>query len=91
VKFLFLPVSIGGGILAGMIAKKLFDLTWSAVSDEEAPEPDHREVSWRKLAAALAMQGAIFRVSRGIVDRGSRLAFFRLTGTWPGEAEPERS
>ena len=90
-KLLFVPVGIAGGLVAGAISKKLFDLVWSRVSKEEAPEPEHREVSWPQLVAALALQGAIFRVSRGVVERWSRIGFHRLTGSWPGEEEPERT
>jgi hypothetical protein len=88
-KILFLPFSIPGGILAGAIAKKLFDAAWRLVSEEEAPEPEHREVSWPRLLAALAIEGAVFRAVRGLVDRGSRRGFYRLTGRWPGEERPE--
>ncbi|HZA88916.1 MAG TPA: DUF4235 domain-containing protein [Solirubrobacterales bacterium] len=88
-KILFIPVGIAGGLVAGGISKKLFDLLWSRVSKEEAPEPEHREVSWPQLVAALALQGAIFRVSRGVVERWSRIGYYRLTGSWPGEEEPE--
>jgi Protein of unknown function (DUF4235) len=90
-KILFLPFSILGGILAGLIAKKLFDGAWRLVDEEEAPEPEHREVSWAKLLAALAIEGAIFRAVRGLVDRSSRRTFFRLTGSWPGEERPDTS
>jgi hypothetical protein len=90
-KILLLPFSILGGILAGVIAKKTFDLAWRLVSEEEAPEPEHREVSWPKLLAALAIEGAIFRAVRGLVDRGMRATFFRFTGSWPGEERPETS
>jgi Protein of unknown function (DUF4235) len=88
-KILFLPFSILGGILAGTIAKKLFDFAWRLVSKEEAPEPEHREVSWAKLLAALAIEGAIFRAVRGLVDRGGRASFSRFTGRWPGEERPD--
>jgi len=88
-KVLFLPFSIIGGLLAGTIAKKLFDAAWRLVSAEEAPEPEHREVSWGKLLAALAIEGAIFRAVRGVVERGTRATFYRLTGRWPGEERPE--
>jgi hypothetical protein len=88
-KFLFIPVSIVGGLIGGIIGRKLFDVSWGLISDEEAPEPEHRDVSWPKLLTALALQGALFRISRGIVERSSRIGFFRLTGSWPGEEEPE--
>jgi hypothetical protein len=88
-KILFIPVGILGGLLAGLIGKKTFDFVWSRISDEEAPEPEHREVSWPTLLAAVALQGAIFRVSRALVERGTRIAYYRLTGSWPGEEAPE--
>jgi hypothetical protein len=90
-KFLFIPFSLVAGLIAGLLSKKVFDLAWSLVDDEEPPEPEHREVSWAKLAIAMALQGAIFRAMRGLSDRGSRMAFYRLTGEWPGEEEPERA
>ena len=90
-KLLFIPFSIVGGLIAGFLSKKVFDLAWGLVDDEEPPEPEHREVSWGKLAIAMALQGAIFRMMRGLSDRGSRMAFYRLTGEWPGEEEPEQA
>jgi hypothetical protein len=88
-KILFLPFSIAGGFLAGLIAKKSFELAWGLVDNEEAPEPGHRDVPWPKLVIAMALEGAIFSAVRGLFDRGSREAFLRLTGSWPGEEEPE--
>ena len=90
-KLLFLPFSIGTGFVAGLLGKKLFDLAWGLIDDEEPPEPEHRDVGWSRLLAALALQGAIFRVIRGVVDRGLRRGFFSLTGSWPGEEQPERT
>jgi hypothetical protein len=88
-KILFLPFSIGAGLIAGLIGTKLFDLLWGLIDDEEAPDPKHRDVTWPKVLAALAIQGAIFRIARGVVDRSSRMGYERLTGRWPGEEEPE--
>jgi len=90
-KLLFIPFSIAGGVIAGFLSKKVFDLAWGVVDDEEPPEPDHRDVPWWKLAVALALEGAIFRMMRGLADRGSRLGFYRLTGSWPGEEEPDQA
>ena len=36
-KVTFLPVSIGGGLLAGLIGKKLFGVIWGAIDDQEPP------------------------------------------------------
>ncbi len=88
-KVLFIPFSVGAGLLAGLIGGKLFQALWGLIDDEEAPEPAHREVSWQRLSVALAIEGAIFRVIRGIVDHSSRIAYERFTGRWPGEREPD--
>jgi hypothetical protein len=89
VKLLFKPVGLVGGMVAGLIATKLFEVIWGAIDDEEPPEPDQRRVSPAKLAAALALEGAIFRVTRGFVDRGARWVFEVLSGKWPGDEAPE--
>ena len=88
-KFLFLPFSILSGILAGFIGKKLFNGIWAAFDDEEPPDSKHLEISWPKLIAAAAVQGAIFRAVKEATDHGTRRAFMGLTGTWPGEERPE--
>jgi Protein of unknown function (DUF4235) len=88
-KAMFIPFSIAASLLAGMIARKLFDELWRRVDDREPPRPDHRAVRWGKLAVALAIEGAIFRAVRGVADRSARKAFNRATGTWPGEEAPE--
>jgi hypothetical protein len=89
VKLLFTPLSIAAGLLAGVIAGKLFELVWGLIDDEEAPDPKHREIAYVKLVGALIVEGAIIRLVRGFVDHGSRHAFARLTGAWPGEESPE--
>lgn len=90
-RILFVPFSIIAGLLAGLVTKKLFEVAWGLVDDTEAPEPEHRDVPWGKLTLALALEGAIFRATRGAIDHGSRVAYQRLTGEWPGEEEPERT
>jgi Protein of unknown function (DUF4235) len=88
-KLLFIPFSIAGGLLAGLLSKKVFDVVWGLVDKEEPPDPKHREASWAKLIAALVLEGAIFRAVRGLFDHGARRGFARVTGTWPGEERPE--
>ena len=85
-----MPISILSGLLAGFVGKKLFDGIWGAFDEEEPPESKHLEISWMKLLLAGAIQGAIFRAVREVADHGSRRAFMRVTGTWPGEERPER-
>jgi hypothetical protein len=90
-KLLFVPFSVIGGILAGIVGKKTFEALWGVVDNEEAPDPKHREISLKKLLPALVLEGAIFRAVRGLFDHGSRHAFHRLTGSWPGEERPEHA
>jgi hypothetical protein len=88
-KIAFMPIGILAGLLSGQLAKKVFDVVWSLFDDKEAPRPKHREIDLVKLVPALLIEGALFRVVRGLVDHGSRHGFARLTGSWPGEERPE--
>jgi hypothetical protein len=90
-KFLFLPFSIVSGLIAGFLSKKIFEGVWRFVDEEEAPEAEHKEVSFGKLALALVLEGAIFGAVRGLVDHQARKGFYNLTGSWPGEETPERA
>jgi hypothetical protein len=89
-KLIFAPISIVVGLLAGMVGKKIFEQLWGLVDEEEPPRPEHREFSWPKLIAALVLEGAIFRLVKGLVDHGTRTTFAKTTGSWPGEEAPER-
>jgi Protein of unknown function (DUF4235) len=88
-KLLFIPFSIAAGLVAGFVGKKLFEQVWGMIDEDEPPTPKHRETSWGKLVAALALEGAIFRAVRGVADHASRHSFERFTGSWPGEERPE--
>jgi hypothetical protein len=85
VKLLFAPIGILAGLLAGFVAQKGFERIWAILDDEQAPEVEARQVSYPKLAMALVLEGAIFRLVKGMVDRGARLGFASVTGRWPGE------
>lgn len=89
-KFVFAPISIVLGLIAGIAAKKVFEQIWGLVDDVEPPKPEHREFSWPKLVAALIVQGAIFSLVKGLVDHATRSSFAKVTGSWPGEERPER-
>jgi hypothetical protein len=90
-KVLFIPLSVASGIVGGLLGKKTFERIWSMIDEEEPPTGKHRDVPWWKLVVALAIQGAVFTVARGVIDRGARRAFYTVTGTWPGEKKPERA
>jgi hypothetical protein len=84
-KVLFAPFSIAAGLLAGLLGKRVADHLWALVSEEEPPEATHRTAGLAGIVAAAALQGAVFRVVKALTDRGSRTAFYRLTGSWPGD------
>jgi hypothetical protein len=88
-KLLFVPFSILSSRLAGLTGKKLAERIWSLIDERRPPKPDQRGASWPKLAAALAIEGAIFRLVSGIADQAARRWFASLTGRWPGE-QPEQ-
>lgn len=88
-KLFFIPFSIVSGLIAGLVGKKVFSLVWGLIDDEEPPKAEHRDVDPRKLALALAIDGAVFALVRGLVDHAARLAFARSYGAWPGEERPE--
>jgi Protein of unknown function (DUF4235) len=84
-KILFIPVSILSGMIAGLIGKKVFALIWGVFEDGEPPDANDRDVSLPVLVGALAAEGAIFGVARGVTDHVARRSFYRATGAWPGE------
>lgn len=88
-KLVFTPISILAGLLAGLVGKKIFERLWGLVDEEEPPSPEHREFSWPKLIAALLIEGAIFRLVKGLTDHAARRAFAKGTGSWPGEERPQ--
>jgi hypothetical protein len=88
-KVLFTPISIGVGLAAGLVANKIFDQVWGLFDDQEPPESEHLNISIPKMLIAAAVQGAIFRTVKEIADHGLRHGFKELTGTWPGEEDPE--
>ena len=88
-RILFVPFSVAGGLLAGLLGKKLFEQVWGMIDKEEPPHPEHREISVPKMLIALALEGAIFCLTKGALDHWARRSFERFMGTWPGEEEPE--
>lgn len=84
-KLAFRPVGLIAGLVAAAVASWLFERAWKLVDDAEPPKPDQREAELRKLVPALLVQGAVFAVVRGLVDRGTRHAYEKATGAWPGD------
>ena len=88
-RFVFAPLSIGLGLLAGLTGRKIFEHLWGLFDDQEPPDAKHREIAYVKLIAALLLEGAIFRLAKGLTDHWAREGYARLTGGWPGEEVPE--
>jgi hypothetical protein len=88
-KLIFMPISILTGLLAGLLSKKAFALLWGRIDEQDPPQPQSRRADFGKLALALALEGALFRLVKGLVEHGSRRGFASVTGAWPGDREPE--
>jgi Protein of unknown function (DUF4235) len=88
-KLLYIPISLGTSIVAGALGRWLFSQLWEAFDDQEPPQSEHLRTSWAKVLISAALRGAVFAGVRAAVDRSSRLAFMNVTGSWPGELEPD--
>jgi pectin methylesterase-like acyl-CoA thioesterase len=90
-KLLYKPFGLLAGIVGGLLARRVFTVLWSAIDDEEPPEPTTEWASWPRVLTAAAIQGVTFAVTRAAVDRAGARAFQHLIGIWPGEHEPDRA
>lgn len=81
----FRPVGIVAGLIAGFLARRIFDVSWRLIDGDQPPEADVRDISTVKLIISMALEGAIFALVKGLFDRGARQAFARYTGAWPGQ------
>ncbi len=84
-KVIFTPVFLIAGVVAAMISKKVFERVWAMIDEEDPPQPDQREVNWPKLIGALVIEGAVFRLIKGLTDHGARVMVQRYARAWPGE------
>jgi hypothetical protein len=90
-KLVYKPFGILCGLAAGFLSKKLFDVAWGIFDEEEPPKPTTEQAPWAKVLVAAAVEGITFKVTRAAVDRAAARSFERVTGVWPGEAQPEPS
>jgi uncharacterized protein DUF4235 len=90
-KLVFTPFSIALGLVAGIAGREVFEHVWGLIDKDEPHHPQHREAGGRaKLVGALLLEGAIFRLARGLADHGARQGVASIAGSWPGEERPER-
>lgn len=86
IKVLYKPVSLLVSVLGGMLAGAIFKKIWQvAAHEDEAPEATDAARSWPEILLAAALQGAIFAVVKAALDRSAAAGTRKLTGTWPGE------
>lgn len=85
VKLVFAPIGFITGFAAGVAARKGFERIWAVFDEDEPPQPDQRDAPMVKMVAALAIEGVVFRVVKGVTDHGTRRAVAGFTGRWPGE------
>jgi xanthosine utilization system XapX-like protein len=88
-KLLYKPFGLIVGIIGGLLGKRLFDFVWTKIDDEEPPEATTKETQVGKIIAAAALQGAIFKTTRAVIDRQGAKGWYYLTGSWPGEKRPD--
>jgi hypothetical protein len=86
---IYKPFGILLGIVAGLLGKRLFDVAWTKIDDQEPPEATTEATSWPRVLMAAAVQGVIFKVVRVIVGRYGAIGWRHLTGVWPGEKRPD--
>ncbi|GGS43825.1 membrane protein [Actinokineospora fastidiosa] len=81
VKLLYRPLSLLSGVLGGLLAGVLFKRLWKVVSgQEEAPEATSPDHSTKQVLVAAMLQGALFGVVKAAVDRAGAKGYRRLTG-----------
>jgi hypothetical protein len=88
-KIAYKPIGIVVGIIAGLLSRRLFNVIWSKIDDEEPPGPTTEEATWTKVVTAAAVQGVTFAVTKAVVDRAGARGFEHLFGVWPGEKRPD--
>jgi hypothetical protein len=86
---IYKPFGIVLGIIGGLLGRKVFDFVWTKIDDQDPPKATTEDTSWRRVLAAAAVQGMIFRSVRVAVDRWGAIAWHYLTGIWPGERRPD--
>jgi hypothetical protein len=86
---IYKPFGIFLGIVAALLGKRVFNFAWTKIDDQDPPKATTEETTWRRLIAASAVQGVIFKVVRVVVDRYGAIGWRYVTGVWPGEKRPD--
>jgi hypothetical protein len=89
-KIIYRPLSLLISVLGGLVASMLFKQLWKTIAGEDdAPTADQPDRSWKEVATAAALQGAVSGGVGALVSRGSMRGFEKATGVWPGESRDD--
>ena len=85
-KILYKPLALIISVIGGLIASAIFNKIWALLPTEgdEAPDSTDEQASWRDVAIAATVQGAVFGIVKAMLSRAGARGFQRATGTWPG-------
>ncbi|MGN9846343.1 DUF4235 domain-containing protein [Nonomuraea sp. H19] len=79
------------GVLGGLIASALFKQLWKVIADEDdAPDADDEDYTWREVLVAAMLQGAIFGLVKAAVQRAGASGVRKATGRWPGDSRHKK-
>jgi uncharacterized protein DUF4235 len=86
-QILYMPIGIVTSLLAGLVARRIFQVVWKHATpgdEEDAPTPLESDYDFREILVAAAIQGVVFSLVKAVVRRGGARAFQKWTGDWPG-------
>ena len=84
IKLLYKPFGLVLSLLSAAAAAKLSGVAWKTLSGQDttpSAKDEHRH--WGEIAAAAAVEGALFAATKTVVDRLGAKTFAKTTGTWP--------
>ena len=91
-KLIFRVASLLAGMVGGLLAGAIFKKAWQLTArQDEAPKATDAARGWHEVLIAAALQGAIFATVKAAVDRAAAHGTHSLTGTWPGEDSSEEA
>ncbi len=86
IKLIYKPVGILVSVLGGLLAGMIFKRVWQVVGrEDDAPKATDARRSWGEILLAAGLQGAIYALVKAAIDRGAAEGVRKLTGVWPGE------
>lgn len=85
-KLIYRPLSMLVSAVGALAASMVFKKMWKAIAHEDdAPQPEQPDRSWKEVATAAALQGAVAGGVGALASRGTMRGFEKATGVWPGE------